>query len=170
MITLYGNQVTWLPVSDHDPGLRQLADRHYSRKTPGAKKYVGPGEYLALITPDGKAGFIWRKTKPELRADGQEGIECTLFRNEAPELYLSSELILQAEKLALVKWPDDTRFFTYVDPRKVRSSYPGYTFIRAGYKRIGTNKSGRLIILAKVVKKSCPILARIGQNGKEEKA
>ena len=153
MKSLYGEQVIWLPVSDHDTELRRLADRHYSRKTKGAAKYIGPGEYLALITPDGKAGFIWRKTNIELRMDGQEGIECTLFRNEAPELYLSSNLILEAEKLALQKWPDATRFFTYVDPRKVRSSYPGYTFIRAGYKRIGMNKSGKLIILAKEVKK-----------------
>lgn len=100
MINLYGEKTTWLIVSDHDTELRKLADRHYSRKTKGAKKYVGPGEYLALITPEGRAGFIWRKTKIELRNDGQEGIECTLFRNEAQELYLSSCLILEAEKLA----------------------------------------------------------------------
>ncbi len=153
MINLYGEKTVWLIVSDHDPELRKLADRHYSRKTRGAKKYIGPGEYMALITPEGKAGFIWRKTRYELREDHQEGIECTLFRNEAPELYLSSNLILEAEKLALKKWPETTRFFTYVNPRKVKSTYPGYTFIKAGYKKIGTNKSGKLIILEKEVKK-----------------
>jgi hypothetical protein len=152
MINLYGERTTWLIVSDHDPELRELADRHYSRKTRGAKKYVGPGEYLALITPEGRAGFIWRKTKIELRKDGQEGIECTLFRNEAQELYLSSHLILEAEKLALIKWPESSRFFTYVNPKKIKSTYPGFTFIKAGYRKIGTNKSGKLIILEKVIK------------------
>ena len=153
MINLYGDKTTWLIVSDHNPELRELADRHYSRKTPGAKKYVGPGEYMALLTPEGKAGFIWRKTRFEYRMDGQEGIECTLFRNEAPDLYLSSDLILEAERLALQKWPDTSRFFTYVNPAKIRSTYPGYTFIMAGYEKIGYNKSGKLIILAKEVEK-----------------
>ncbi len=152
MINLYGEKTIWLIVSDHNPELRALADRHYSRKTKGAKKYVGPGEYMALLTPEEKAGFIWRKQKLELRMDGQEGIECTLFRNEAPELYLSSNLILEAEKLALVKWPETTRFFTYVNPAKIKSTYPGFTFIKAGYKKTGTNKSGKLIILEKVIK------------------
>ena len=153
MISLYGEKITWLIVSDHNPELRALADRHYSRKTKGAKKYIGPGEYLALITPEGKAGFIWRKTKIEFRKDGQKGIECTLFRNEAQELYLSSELILEAEKLALQKWPETTRFFTYVNPEKIKSTYPGYTFIKGGYKISGKNKSGKLTILAKEVEK-----------------
>ena len=152
MKSLYGEQVIWLPVSDHDTELRRLADKHYSRKTKGAKKYIGPGEYLALITPDGKAGFIWRKTNLELRMDAQEGIECTLFRNEAPELYLSSNLILEAEKLALQKWPDAERFFTYVNPAKIRSTYPGFTFIKAGYEKVGLSKSKKLVIMAKEVK------------------
>ena len=153
MINLYGENTTWLIVSDHNPELRKLADRHYSRKTKGAKKYIGPGEYLALRTPEGKAGFIWRKTKFELRKDNQRGIECTLFRNEAQELYLSSNLIIEAEKLALQKWPGTTRFFTYVNPKKIKSTYPGFTFIKAGYKKAGMNKSRKLVILAKEVEK-----------------
>ena len=151
MINLYGEKTTWLSVSDHNLELRALADRHYSRKTKGAEKYIGPGEYLALITPEGKAGFIWRKTKFELRKDNQRGIECTLFRNEAQELYLSSYLILEAEKLALQKWPETKRFFTYVNPAKIKSTYPGFTFIKAGYKKVGLNKSRKLVILAKEV-------------------
>lgn len=152
MNSLFGENITWIQVSDHNAALRRLVDRHYSRKTPGASKYIGPGEYMALITSEGKAGFIWRKTKFELRMDGQDGIECTLFRNEAPDLYLSSNLILEAERLAILKWPGAKRFFTYVNPAKIRSTYPGFTFIMAGYKRVGKNKSGKLIILAKEVK------------------
>lgn len=30
---------------------------------------------------------------------------------------------------------------------------PGYTFLKAGYRKIGKNKSGKLIILSKEVKK-----------------
>ena len=152
MKDLYGEKIIWIIVSDHNIELRKLADKHYSRKTKGAKKYIGPGEYLALITPDKKAGFIWRKTKFELRKDNQKGVECTLFRNEAQEQYLSSKLILEAEKLALKKWPETKRFFTYINPGKIRSTYPGYTYIKAGYNKAGKNKTGKLIILEKEVK------------------
>ena len=151
MKTLFNENITWIPVSDHNIELRKIADRHYSRKTKGAKKFIGPEEYLALITPEGKAGYIWRKSKIEYRKDGQEGIECTLFRNEGPEIYLSSKLILEAEKLALEKWKETKRFFTYINPEKIKSTYPGFTFIKAGYKTIGRNKTEKLIILEKEV-------------------
>lgn len=133
MINLLGEETTWLRSHDHDPDIRALADRHYSRKKRGAYKYVGIGEYEALKTQDGKAAFIWRKSRDDLRLDSQIGVECTLFRNEAPEKYRSSDLIREAVEIARRRWGPGIRLFTYVNPTKIRSTYPGYCFISAGW-------------------------------------
>ena len=85
MISLFGNEVNWLISHDMHPIAQKLADRHYSRKTPGAKTgFVGPGEKLVLMSSDGKALFVWLHSDPKLRADGIDGINCTIFRNEGP--------------------------------------------------------------------------------------
>jgi hypothetical protein len=132
----------WIITSDGDPEARALADRHYSRKTKGAKLFCGPGEKLVLITPEKNALFVWRKNK--YRQDGQNGVECTIFRNESS--YLSSELIKEAVKIARKKWPGE-RLFTYVNPRAIKSTDPGHCFKQAGWKVIGKNKRGNLILL-----------------------
>lgn len=144
-------KVLWLPSHDRNPRSRQLADRHYSRKHRGAKEgFVGPGEKLVLLSPEGDALFVWLRAKPKYRADGMDGINCTIFRNEGTEL--SSRLIAEAERWALKRWPKAKRFFTYVNKSKVRSKRPGWCFIKAGWKDSGTNKSGKLIMLTKEVK------------------
>lgn len=132
----------WIVTSDADPDARALADRHYSRKTRGAKFFCGPGEKLVLITPEKNALFVWRKNK--YRQDGQNGVECTIFRNESP--YLSSELIKEAVKMARKKW-GNVRLFTYVNPRAIKSTDPGHCFKRAGWKVVGKNKRKNLILL-----------------------
>jgi len=71
-----------------------MYERHYSarRYQDGRKRsqFVGPGEPIVLRTGDASAFFVWRnyidKTIPK-----QEGIECSVFRNEGP--ILSSELV-----------------------------------------------------------------------------
>jgi hypothetical protein len=132
----------WVVTSEADQDARMLADRHYSRKTKGAKLFCGPGEKLVLITLEKNALFVWRKNK--YRQDGQSGVECTIFRNESS--YLSSELIKEAVKLAREKWPNE-RLFTYVNPRAIKSSDPGHCFKQAGWKVVGKNKRGNLILL-----------------------
>lgn len=134
---------TWMVIHEAHPDGRKLADNHYSRKTIGATHFVGPGEKLVLITADKKALFAWRKNN--YRQDGQKGIECSIFRNEGS--LLSSTLIETAVKLAREKWGSDTRLFTYVNPSAIRSTNPGYCFLKAGWKKIGTNKDGRLVLL-----------------------
>lgn len=135
----------WIITKDGDSFARQLADRHYSRKKKGAALFCGPGEHLVLVTPDYRALFVWRKSV--YRKDGQTGVECTLFRNEGP--ILSSTLILEAEKFARQKWPGE-RLFTYVWDAKVKSTNPGCCFQKAGWRKCGRNKDGRLTILEKV--------------------
>ena len=138
-------KIKWYEVAESNKTARALADRHYSRVTPGHPLFVGPGEErMILLSSDDKALFVWRKTK--YRHDGQEGIECSIFRNEGDRL--SSDLIKGAEDLARERWPE-ARLFTYVNRIRIRSTNPGYCFIKAGWKKCGISLKG-LIVLEKL--------------------
>lgn len=136
----------WIEVKDGDDTARSIFDGHYSRRryADGRKPllFVGPGEKMVLVSPDALALFIWRKF---ISDDDQEGINCAVFRNEGPRL--SSDLILDAERLAWERWPQE-RLYTYVNPRKIRSINPGCCFLKAGWNKCGLTKGG-LIILQK---------------------
>ncbi len=136
----------WVPVKDGNHTARAIFRRHYSHK-PYAdgrrpKLIVGPGEKLVLLSPDAKALFVWRKFES---GDGQRGINCAVFRNEGDEL--SSDLIREADAIAWERWPQERRHFTYVNPRKVRSSNPGYCFLMAGWRKCGVTKWNKLTIM-----------------------
>jgi hypothetical protein len=145
------NGQSWYGVSKCDPRAVALYSRHYSSKKGGKKVKdwlrhgITPnGESITLITSDASALFVW--LKQEKRDDGQDGVNCAVFRNEGREL--SSTLILEAEQFARGRWGGE-RLFTFVDGRAVRHKRdPGRCFIRAGWKRCGTTKSG-LIVLEK---------------------
>jgi hypothetical protein len=79
-----------------------------------------------------------------ISGDGQKGINCAVFRNEGAGL--SSDLIMAADALADERWPGE-RHFTYVDPQEVKSSNPGYCFLRAGWRKCGITKHRKLLIL-----------------------
>ena len=150
----------WLPVLCTDDRLRGLYQRHYSSEkatrrrghpvAPNQLRVAGPGEVKAYLTVDGRAGWIWRFAK--FRKDGQQGVECVLFRNEASvgchnssHEHCSSKMVAEADELAWVKWPGQ-RLFTFVDPGKILSSNPGYCFKRAGWRFCGVSKSGLHIL------------------------
>lgn len=140
----------WVPIPDADRTARRMYERHYSarryRDSRRPRKFVGPGEYLALSTADRKALFVWRLFRS---MNGQEGLNCAVFRNEAPERYLSSRLILAAEEWARERWPAETRYYTYVNPRKVRRKRdPGRCFRKAEWEPAGVTTRG-LVILQK---------------------
>lgn len=136
-----------LPLADvvrtrrNDAEARALADRHYSRQTPGSRDFVGPGRTIILRDLAGTWLFVWRRTR--YRLDGQTGWECALFRNESGRL--SSDIILECEG-----WVSG-RLFTYVDPLRVRSVNPGYCFLCAGWRRSGRSKVHGLHLLVKEV-------------------
>jgi len=147
----------WLVIRDGDPVAFAIASRHYSfhhyrLRQRRDKRIVGPGQKLVLVTPDYKALLIWRRfNRPDLA--GQIGVCCSLFRNEGAfdGAIKSSELILAAEELALFKWRDrPIRLFTYVDPHRVASPNPGYSFKMAGWSYAGKTRGG-LVILEKVI-------------------
>lgn len=137
---------TWIPTLDGDPDVRRVFDRHYSRRRyrDGRRPqlFVGPGEKMVLRTPAGDAIFVWRKFIPR---DGQQGINCAVFRNEGRRQ--SSGLIRAAMEMAWTRWPG-ARLYTYVNPRRIRSVNPGACFKHAGWRRCGHTKSGLVILEA----------------------
>lgn len=138
-----------LNVNRADPHLVDLYERHYScyRYKDGRTRTqaVAPGQYLALMTTQRDALFIWQKSL--YRKDGQQGINCAVFRNENPDRVKSSLLISEAVQIAWRRWPGE-RLFTFVDPGKIDSDIPGYCFMRAKprWKRCGKTKSGLIIL------------------------
>jgi hypothetical protein len=137
----------WQPVSGCDAWALLQYERHYScyRYRDGRlrRRFVGPGEYIALVTPDRSALFVWRKFRS---MDAQDGVNCAVFRNEGSEL--SSRLILAAESWAWQRWPH-ARLYTYINPKVVRSPNPGYCFKCAGWRQCGLTKKRKLVVLEK---------------------
>jgi hypothetical protein len=133
----------WVEVRDGNATAQALYDRHYSRnrKAIGNPRIVGPGERIVLLTPCARALFVWRKF---ITKDDQDGVNCAIFRNEGAGL--SSELIRSAMALAWLRWPAQ-RLYTYVNPRRVRSSNPGACFKAAGWRACGVTKTRKLIVL-----------------------
>jgi hypothetical protein len=147
----------WLRCRDANPSARAIFVRHYSYRPyrDGRKplKFVGPGQYVALITPHADALFVWRKF---ISGDDQQGVNCAVFRNEGG--IRSRELITEASRIAWERWPGE-RLYTYVNPRKLsvrrwhgtKRPYcpwpPGRCFIEAGWRKCGVTKHNKLIIL-----------------------
>jgi hypothetical protein len=74
---------------------------------------------------------------------GQQGINCAVFRNEGA--VLSSMLIKEAMEICHRKWPG-IRMYTYVNPKKIKSTNPGYCFLMAGWQKCGLTKGGLEIL------------------------
>ncbi len=89
-------------TSHFDAECSQLADRHYSRRTPGARQFLYSGRKLVLRDVDGLVVFGWIWPDESMRMDGQKGYNCAIFRNESRRQ--SSQIILQAEAMAFDKW------------------------------------------------------------------
>ena len=128
-----------------DPEMAALADRHYSRRTIGARQFCYAGRKLVLRNTEGTVLFVWMWCRDDMRMDSQTGYNCSIFRNESSRR--SSEIINEAERAAFDKWGPN-RVYTYVHPRKIRSSNPGFCFQMAGWSKAGVSKGG-LILLAK---------------------
>jgi hypothetical protein len=126
-----------------DPEMSMLADRHYSRRTVGARQFLYSGRKLVIRNSEGTILFGWVWPYEEMRMDGQTGFNCAIFRNESDRL--SSEVILECEAIAAARWGTN-RMYTYVDPRKIRSSNPGYCFKRAGWKFIRLSADGKHLL------------------------
>lgn len=141
-------QPIWYLTKDGDRSCLALYERHYSahhyRDGRRRTQCVGPGQVIFLRTADCDAIFAWRKyiddTIPK-----QDGVECAIFRNEAPGRYQSSDLIRQADAIADHCWPG-ARHYTKVNPAAVRSTNPGFCFIAAGWRRCGFTLNEKLLL------------------------
>jgi len=142
--TLFSYSGHWEGVKDGNPYALRLYLRHYSarhyRDGRERKLFCGPGEKMVLLTPNNDALFIWRKFIDD---SGQQGVNCACFRNEGK--IKSSVLIMEAVEAARRRWPGE-RLYTYINPRKIRSTNPGYCFLAAGWKKCGETKGGLKIM------------------------
>ena len=134
----------WWLTKDGDVSCLALYERHYScyKYKDGRTRslFAGPGEKVVLRTRTADAFFVWRKF---IDRSGQQGVNCAVFRNEGPQR--SSQLIEQADAIADHCWPGE-RHYTYVSAKAVRSTNPGYCYLRAGWRKCGMTKSGLLIL------------------------
>lgn len=133
-----------LMVTTHfDPEMAALADRHYSRRTIGARQVLYSGRKLVLRNAEGTVLFGWMNPDPTMRMDGQFGYNCAIFRNESSRL--ASDIILEAEQFAFQRWGPN-RLYTYIDGTKVKSRNPGYCFLMAGWRKAGISKGGKILM------------------------
>lgn len=123
-----------LIITTHfDPEMAMLADRHYSRRTVGARQFLYSGRKIVIRDAAGDVLFGWLFPDETMRMDAQTGYNCAIFRNESPRR--SSEIILECETIAVARWGPN-RMYTYVNPAKIRSANPGYCFKLAGWTNV----------------------------------
>ena len=138
----------WIGIKDGDSRAVGLFKRHYSARK-GADNirygFSGKGESMVLMTVTCDALFCWRKVVGE-------GIVCSVFRNEGD--ILSSTLIKEAVALAKQRWGNE-RFYTYINAAKIKSTNPGFCFLKAGWQKCGRTKGG-LDILELNNRGACP--------------
>jgi hypothetical protein len=141
----------WLITDRGDREAWALADRHYTRQTPGARSFVRNGQNLVFVTRCGKAAWVSFRPTPGKaeRWDDREAIECALFRNEST--ILSSDLIREARALtvAIWGWPKDG-IITWVKPSALRAGNvnPGACYKRDKWKHTETSKDGKPMLVA----------------------
>lgn len=135
----------WLPVADADSRALALYRRHYSRRQYRdhrvVRKFVGPGQYSAFLTPGCDALWVWRRFNDP---SGQTGVNNAVFRREGGCPYRASDLIREAVALAWARWPGE-RLYTYVNPQHA-SANPGYCYKLAGWRFVGITKGGLHIL------------------------
>jgi hypothetical protein len=142
-----------LVATNHlDAECSELADRHYSRRTVGARQFLYSGRKLVLRDAAGLVLFGWVWPDESMRMDNQKGYNCAIFRNESTRR--ASDIILEAEAMAFAKWGPN-RIYTYVDGGKIKSVNPGYCFKKAGWARIGASKSGLTLLAKEMDRPTC---------------
>ena len=111
----------WIRVTRADRRAAELADRHYSRQSIGSAQFVPPGRCLVLLTPDASALWVTSWPRASFVKHAWAGAwMCSLFRNEDPSRYLSSELISDAVAATRAHFgkPPTLGMVTFVDALK----------------------------------------------------
>jgi hypothetical protein len=126
-----------------DPLALLVADRHYNRQKPGTPQFVPPGRCLVLQAE----GAVWVTSYPFAEYVKHQWAGAwvnSCFRNERPDLYLSSDLIRQAVAITLTKWAVPVLgMVSFIDPKKVRHKRDfGRCYRKAGFRHVGETKGG----------------------------
>jgi hypothetical protein len=144
---LFLDVAQWRCVERSHPAARALADRHYSRQTPGAQEFMASGKTFVLLLADERA--VWGVIE-NLDPAGNLRWRCSIFRNESP--VRSSSLIVAATRLTYRHWAGrlpSVPLTTEVDPRKTRRKRdPGRCFLRAGWTVIDPDRRGLVVLQA----------------------
>lgn len=145
------------PLDGHGP--------HYSRRTPGSKTFTGVGQEIVLVSKCGRAvwAVVRQKTPMAVGTGASRGREGgtdhkaryvwrnMIFRNLGAGL--SSDLIVAATEATYREWErrygglPEERLRTEVDVRRIRSTNPGFCYVKAGWDR-GEKKRGKLFLYA----------------------
>lgn len=139
----------WTEVRRCDPRAARLADRHYSRQTPGATEFMPPGETFVLISRD--AGAVWGACL-NLDPAGALRWRVTIFRRESGPV--ASDLIREATALTFARWIErgglpPVPLTTEVDPQRTRHKRdPGRCFLRAGWRILDRDRNGLVVLCA----------------------
>jgi hypothetical protein len=155
----------WQRVHHRDPRALALADRHYSRRTPGSPEFVGPGHKVVLLhtAADGRPLALWasHRCAPASgikRGDGLDAWDCVMFRNEGASVP-ASELIREAVSITLACWgdvPPLDGFITTINPRKVEPikrrgvEVWGYCYIKAGWTAMEYRTRARGLVILRL--------------------
>lgn len=123
-----------------DPVGRALADRHYSRRTPGSAQFLPPGQRFVLVTKDMLSVWGWHRPHPGAgiaALNGLDGWTCTIFRRTGGPL--ASDLVLDAElAIGAMRFTCGPHgMLTYIWDTKVRGANKGCCYKRAGWHRAG---------------------------------
>lgn len=143
----------WSRSHRFDPAGAAIADRHYNRRKVGSPQFVPPGRCVVLLGVGGTALWVTSWPFAEYVRHAWPGAWVnSLFRNESPDIWLSSELIVQAIAATRSVWPDppELGIVSFVDPRKTRRKRdPGRSYVRAGFTRVGHTKGGLVALQMK---------------------
>jgi hypothetical protein len=138
--------MNWQLSDRYDPPARAVADRHYNRQKVGSPQFVPPGRCVVLRTPDADAVWVTSWPFAEYVKHAWPGAwVCSAFRNEAPDRYLSSDLVREAVAATLWIWPEPPSLgmVTFVNRDKTRRKRdPGRCFRKAGFVPCGETKGG----------------------------
>ena len=153
--------MNWMLTNRADSVAALIADRHYTRQSVGSRQFVPPGRCVVLMVPN--APVLWVSSWPKaeyVRHAWAGAWMCSLFRNEVPDCYLSSELIIQAVAATRAVWgtPPKQGFVTFVDARQVRSKRdPGRCYRRAGWQHVGYTQGGLVALQLLPSRMSSPL-------------
>lgn len=161
-----GGELNWRLSHKYDPAARVIADRHYNRQTIGSPQFVPPGRAVVLVIP-GAAFWVTSWPFAEFVRHAWAGAwVCSAFRNERPDLYLSSSLIGEAVAATRSFWqPPALGMVTFVDRGKTRRKRdPGRCYRKAGFREVGETKKHGLVALQLMPDDMPPACAPIGQT------